>query len=84
MRIPARAELLEKLTGTDLYARLGMAAREHEAARAVMTARKQDRIGTRGATELGGRVGVAAATSAAMLSRFARGLPIPQSSSIRT
>ena len=106
-----RAELLEKLTGTDLYARLGMAAREktdrlreglseieirisaqnglndiqrgeteeqlakatgeHEAARAVMTAREQDRTWHARATELAGRVGQAGeARTAAALREF--------------
>lgn len=100
-----RAELLEKLTGTDLYARLGVAAREkadglrkalteievriaaqnglddiqraeaeeletkarsdHEAARAVLTAREQDRGWYARATELGERVQAAEQTRAA-------------------
>lgn len=118
-----RAELLEKLTGTDLYARLGMAAREkadrlreglndiemrisaqnglddiqrgeaedqlakatgeHGAARAVMTAREQDRNWHARATELGTRVEQAEEARAAAALRKSEAEPRRQDLALR-
>lgn len=118
-----RAELLEKLTGTDLYARLGMAAREkadglrdglneiemrisaqngfddiqrgeaedqlakaageHEAARAAMTAREQDRNWHARATELSARVEQAEEARAAAALRKSEAEPRRQDLALR-